>query len=545
MKKRTSMEKEKPALDLIEESFHLLRLASPGTFVAYFVGTLPFVLGVLFFWSDMSRSPFAAQRLATAALGLAVLFCWMKLWQTVFATRLLAQLSGDASPTWTVARLWRTAMAQAIIQPLGLFLIPLSLILLFPFGWVYAYFQNAGVLGATETAVLPLFGKAWREARLWPAQNHGVLLMLKGFSLIVFFDLLLGWAGFVYMLQSFFGIQTAFTQSLWAFLNTTFFAVLVSLLYLCIDPLVKTIYATRCFYGESLHTGRDLKAELKLFRPNLVAGLAALLFVTTLPALSAERQPPSQVTTSPAVTRGAIAPAELDQAIEKVLRKREYTWRLPRSTDSLDKNPKENAFVKKISDWGKAIRDGFDRFIAWLTRGKKPNMSTPGSAQTWFIVMRGLMFLLILALLFSAVWLLIKIWKRYERDGVVALAAAPAGPNPDLNDEGLRADQLPEEGWLSMAREFWAKGEFRLAVRALYLASLARLSERRLLTIARFKSNREYQLELSRRAHSQPELIDIFRSNISVFERIWYGVHAVNAELFEEFAANVERMKEH
>jgi hypothetical protein len=153
------------------------------------------------------------------------------------------------------------------------------------------------------------------------------------------------------------------------------------------------------------------------------------------------------------------------------------------------------------------------------------------------------MLLLILALVFAAVWLLVKIWRRYERDSAVILSTSPVGPQPDLNDESVRADQLPEDGWLRLARELWAKGEFRLGVRALYLASLAHLSERRLLTIARFKSNREYQLELSRRAHTQPELLELFGSNVSVFERIWYGVHAVNAELFDQIANNLERMK--
>jgi hypothetical protein len=544
MKKNYSMEKEKAALDLVEESFHLLRLASPGTYAAYFVGTLPFVLGVLFFWSDMSRSPFAAQRLATGALGLSLLFCWMKLWHTVFASRIVAQLSGEAPPPWTALRLWRAALNQAILQPLGLFLIPLSLVILFPFGWVYAFFQNATVLGASETQLLPLMSKAWREARLWPTQNHGILLMLKGLSLVALFDLLLGWAGFVYMLQSFFGIQTAFTQSIWAFLNTTFFAVLVSLLYLCIDPLVKTIYSLRCFYGESLHTGRDLKADLKSFHPIPAAAVAALLFLTALPAFSAEVDRPPQAPAQPLLEKTSISPVELDQSIEKVLRKREYTWRLPRSNDSLDKKLKENAFLKMLEEWGKSIRDGLDKFINWLTRGKNANMSMPGSAQTWFIVMRGLMLLLILALVFAAVWLVIKIWRRYERDDVVALSAF-SGAGPDLNDESVAADQLPEEGWLRLARELWAKGEFRLGVRALYLASLAHLAGRRLLTIARFKSNREYQLELSRRAHSQSDLIELFSSNVSVFERIWYGVHAVNVELFERFASNVERMKSH
>jgi hypothetical protein len=543
MRKPYSIEKEKSALDLVEESFHLLRLASPGTHATYFVGTLPFILALLFFWSDMSRSPFADQRLTSAAFGLTLLFGWMKICQTIFAARIMAQLSGEPPPRWTATRLWKMTVAQMILQPFGLLLLPLSLVLLFPFGWVYAFFQNSTVLGASETAVVPLLAQAWRQARLWPTQNHGVILMLKGLSFIVLFDLLLGWAGFVFLLQSFFGIQTAFTQSHWAFLNTTFFAVIVGLLYLCMDPLVKVIYATRCFYGDSLHTGRDLKADLQNFKLSPATALAALLFLTACPAFAVEKNDATAAPRPSALESASISPAELNQSIEKVLRKREYTWRLPREKDLADKSSRENGFFKKIAEWGKAVQDGIDKFIKWLTRGKKPNMSVPGNAQHWFIVMRGLTLLLILALIFAAVWLLVKVWRRYERDHAVVLSSLASGPNPDLNDESVRADQLPEEGWLRMARELWAKGEFRLGVRALYLASLAHLAERRLLTIARFKSNREYQLELSRRAHTEPELLDLFSSNVCVFERIWYGAHAVSAELFEQFANNLERMK--
>ena len=36
---------------------------------------------------------------------------------------------------------------------------------------------------------------------------------------------------------------------------------------------------------------------------------------------------------------------------------------------------------------------------------------------------------------------------------------------------------------------------------------------------------------------------DVFGDNVSVFERIWYGMYDVNRELVDEFAANVERMR--
>ena len=59
----------------------------------------------------------------------------------------------------------------------------------------------------------------------------------------------------------------------------------------------------------------------------------------------------------------------------------------------------------------------------------------------------------------------------------------------------------------------------------------------------RFKSNRDYEDELGRRGHAIPNLLPVFRENLSMFERIWYGVHEVNRELVQHFAANVDKIK--
>ena len=103
--------------------------------------------------------------------------------------------------------------------------------------------------------------------------------------------------------------------------------------------------------------------------------------------------------------------------------------------------------------------------------------------------------------------------------------------------------ELPEDGWVKLARELLEKGEFRLALRAFYLANLAHLAGRNLIRIARFKSNHDYERELQRRAHVLPEVLKTFSQNVSVFDRIWYGLHEVNQEIVIRFAKNVENIR--
>jgi len=38
-------------------------------------------------------------------------------------------------------------------------------------------------------------------------------------------------------------------------------------------------------------------------------------------------------------------------------------------------------------------------------------------------------------------------------------------------------------------------------------------------------------------------LLAVFGENVSVFDRIWYGMHEVTRDLVQQFAANVERIK--
>src|SRR5262249_56599850 len=102
---------------------------------------VPFLLGVLYFWTDMSASAFAGAHIAESSLGLAMLYVGMKLGQTVFVSRLQETATGQLPGRWTLSRLARAAAVQASVQPRGLLLIPISGLLLLPF------YENVTVLG--------------------------------------------------------------------------------------------------------------------------------------------------------------------------------------------------------------------------------------------------------------------------------------------------------------------------------------------------------------------------------------------------------------
>lgn len=540
----------------MEEVFQLLRAAPRAALACYFTGTLPFALGALFFWSDMARSAGAEDRLVGASLTLALLFAWMKCWQALYARWLGAFLCGTSPAPLGVAALCRLAAVQLLLQASGLLVLPIALVVLAPFAWVFAFYNNVTALGADEPrGAWALCRRAWHQATLWPAENHVLLLVLKLFGLV----LLLNWISAVvalpYLLKSLLGVESVFTRSAWALLNSTVGAVVVTLTWLCLDPLIKAAYVLRCFYGESLGTGQDLRAELKRLEPALESPRAsvpsrawvrgvALGFCLASLAAAAEPPGPPQPSRAPAAGRALDAPA-LDRTISEVIQRREYAWRLPRDRMKPETDDAVGGLLARVGqtlkNWfrqvGRWIKDAFNALRKWFNPPAPAGM--PGG--NWASAMRQLLFVLVVILALVLGWLLWRLWR--ERRAAPPVAAEPLPPAPDLTDENVRADQLPGEEWLRLAQEHAARGDHRLALRALFLASLAALAERNLIALARFKSNRDYERELLRRAHALGPLPALFADNVSAFERVWYGRHEATPDLLGVFIGNVERIR--
>jgi hypothetical protein len=132
-------------------------------------------------------------------------------------------------------------------------------------------------------------------------------------------------------------------------------------------------------------------------------------------------------------------------------------------------------------------------------------------------------------------------WFRRTKPAPAAGAGAIA---IHLGADNLSADLLPEEQWLELAERSLREENFRFALRAFYLAALAWLGRRELIAIHPGKTNREYELELRRRAREFPETRDLFAASIVSFERAWYGMHEVSRDEVGQFARRIGRMKE-
>jgi len=539
--KSSQKQYQKSALRILEEAVHLLRTAPGLLLSAYYLGSVPFVLGLLYFWADMSRSANANEYSAAAALGLSILFVWMKVWQTIFALRVHARISGNQPYNWSLRLLASITATQTLIQATRFIVIPVAALLVVPFGYCYAFYHNTAVsVGENCRDVKPTCIWAWRQAKLWPQQNHLLIGILWLFGFVILLNVATAAVFIPQLLKSLLGVETVFTLGgLTVFFNSTFWIAMLAMTYLLLDPFVKTAYVLRCFYGSALNSGEDLKTELnRILTPaaNILAGLLILILFTA-PVLSM------------AGTRTPVSPGEMDQSIEEVMSRPQFSWRMPREPAD-QKEPETRgplaAAIKWLLDMVtkglKAVDQWITRILDWLEGLLPQRERQPASEKSnWKTPVRIVLIVFLFLFLALTALILFRTWQK-RRIGPVETMGTSVIPVPDLTDETVKADELSTNRWLTLAEELAAKEELRLAMRALYLATLAHLADREMLTIESYKSNREYEHELKRRAHEHRELILIFSKNLKVFERAWYGMYHIARSEFGSFARNQKRI---
>ena len=434
----------------------------------------------------------------------------------------------------------------------------MALLTVFPFGAALAFYENLTVSGAAESAggLEERFRRAARQAGLWPRQNHLALLILFLFSAVVLVNIATGLIQVPYLLKTFLGIESAFTRGSWALLNTTYLAVCGGLTFLGVDPLMKVFYVLRCFHGESLASGEDLRVELGRIRRATAGRALLVVWVLCFVAGGVIDGQGAPVEAPPPPLPETMDAGQLDRVMDRVLERREYDWRLPRERKPTAEQGVVGAFVsgvyQTIRQWtlavyeslrkaGRWIRDALDRIRDGLFGGRGGGRSGWGAGAESMAVTHLLLWAC-LALVISG--LIIFGWRawRSRRRPVVGVGV-PLAPLPDVADESVLADQLPEEEWLQLARDLVGRGDLRLAVRAFYLACLAHLAHRGWIRIARHKSNRDYVVEVHRRARELPALQAAFGENVAIFDRVWYGLHEVTAEALSRIEDNLERIR--
>lgn len=111
----------------------------------------------------------------------------------------------------------------------------------------------------------------------------------------------------------------------------------------------------------------------------------------------------------------------------------------------------------------------------------------------------------------------------------------------ELNAQGSEDEALlTSRGALQRAQTLSGQGDYRNAIRYLYLSSLLVLDERGLLRYDRSRTNREYLRSVS----SKPQLATPLRDVIDVFDRVWYGFESVDEQTYQSYLQHVDELRE-
>ena len=107
-------------------------------------------------------------------------------------------------------------------------------------------------------------------------------------------------------------------------------------------------------------------------------------------------------------------------------------------------------------------------------------------------------------------------------------------------EEGESDETLTSKGALKRAETLSHQGDYRNAVRYLYLSSLLVLDEQGLLRYDRSRTNREYLRSVS----SKPALAKPLHDVIDVFDRVWYGFENVDEQTYQSYVKHVDELRE-
>jgi hypothetical protein len=205
-----------------------------------------------------------------------------------------------------------------------------------------------------------------------------------------------------------------------------------------------------------------------------------------------------------AYPQGKFTAGELDP-LREILERPEFAWTEPRPN--------------LISDWFGRLVERFNKWLGSLFGEGPIELSVDLSLLP-----------LIAALLMAVILLVVA---RTLFADFVREARAPA-------EEGGGDELLSSRSAFDKAQALSRGGDFRSAVRYLYLSSLLVLDERGLLRYDRTKTNREYLRSIS---HA-PALAGQLREVVEVFDEVWYGYHSLGEESFKHYSDRVQELKE-
>lgn len=188
----------------------------------------------------------------------------------------------------------------------------------------------------------------------------------------------------------------------------------------------------------------------------------------------------------------AASKAETRQKLTQILQRPEYA-----------RKPQETSALARL----------LERFVKWLENLFPKRQPTGGGANIFSAIAQIVVVLLALAVIVYAIWMFAP---RFFRRGR-SRKKEKSGPRIVLGEK-LRPDQSAVD-LLAEAEALAQRGELRAAIRKAYIALLVELGDRKVISLAQHKTNRDYLTAI--REHVS--LYGYVKQLTDSFERHWYG----------------------
>lgn len=212
------------------------------------------------------------------------------------------------------------------------------------------------------------------------------------------------------------------------------------------------------------------------------------------------------------------ASAETDSAVSRdeakaILARPEFQQAPERPKDDTVEDPEAPSWLRKLwDDFWKAIWE-------WL-RKKEPgdaHVELPEGGGS-MVGANAVMLVAIAVVAGTLLFILLRGWKRKRPDDA-ALDESGAVSEQALSSDPMSALSRPPEGWASLADQLAAQGQFREAIRHLYLALLSRLHRDGAIDYDPTCSNWEYLSAFKGPSDQKPPFRELTRR----FDFVWYG----------------------
>jgi len=561
------------SLEVLERGFALFRSTFGSEAWRYYAGAAPLVSAFIPMWvvnGQIRISGGALLREAALLTGAYLLRVWMV---ASYVRRVRERAFGVTSPGLAGASAQLAAMGRLLAWKITLSALALATLpTIAGASWFYGACQFASLEARENGAERHSIGGCLALASQW--FGGGLLLFLMLFPLWIAVWL----NGFIVallvpqLLHSIFGVNTLLSTPMGMFAlfrSSAFWLSLFAGAWLALDPIVKCSFVVVHQHLQSRHEGDDLRGLLASLpreqqkKAQMIAStaaggrvaigalvlLAAILAGTPMASARAAQASLTRSSTgTPADTAREAQIQKLRRALDEESRRAIYRWH-----DAEHPSP-PTWFDKLLDKIGHRIERAWDAvqefFRKLWPRGLNLSLGK-GKQGTWKLKDLRLWLTLIVILTIGAGAVLF--WLRRRREAAAQLSIPLAiAPLPDLSDSAEGSERSEDE-WFALADRLEREGDFRLALRSVYLGLLAGLAQREWLTIRRDRTNRDYLNEFTRRWRRRPqaaleqriEIPEKLRGSLRQFDRVWYGSHVPTPEAVATYRQDQRELLNH